>query len=365
MKLSVNQSILSEGLNKIQNAVSQKNDREILRNILFKVEKNNLKLTATNQEISISTEIKVNGLKDGSTTVPSRKLLPIINALPEGVIDIETDLSNEMTTIKSEKIVFNIQGLPAEDFPQQNYEQEDGRSFEFKASRFKRMIDSVSYAMGTDRTRPILCGLLFSIRENTFTIVATDGKRLSITENAIENNKDLDGDSIIPAKTIVDLQRLVATEGNIGISLGHSYAIFRIGVTVLKTNLIEGSYPDYRGAIPANFENEVIVNRDEVVNAVRRVSLILENSVSSVKLDIKKKNIEIKASLNSDISNEEIVAKSNCKNETLLALNPIFISQALKSQSKEELTIKFTDKDKPVAVLGDEGFLAIIMPMRN
>ena len=364
MKLSINQNILSESLSKIQSAVSQKNDREILKNILFEVKSNKLKLTATNQEISISTEIDLKGSKDGSTTIPAKKLLPIIKDLPEGVINIETNLKSEMTNIKCGKISFNIQGLPAEDFPTQDFVQ-DGRIFKFKASLFKRMIESVSYAMGTDKTRQILCGLLFSIRKETFTIVATDGKRLSIVENSITSNEDLDGDSIIPAKSVIDLQRLVAVEGDIDISLGNSYAVFKIGSTILKTSLIEGSYPDYKGAIPSNFDYEVKINQDMVVNAVRRVSLILENSSSSIKLGIKSNLIDVKASLNSDLSSEEIVCESNCDKELVLALNPIYINQALKSQSKDELIIKLTDKDKPVGIFGDKGFLAIIMPMRN
>lgn len=363
MKLSIQRDRFLEGLQTVQSVVSTKSTLPILANVLLRAEGDILTLSTTDLDTGIRCEVEASTEKTGSVTLPARKLFSIIRELPANQISLEVD-GKLNAIIKSGKSFFRIMGLPEDDFPPFP-KTENANIFRLDQKLFRSMLKRTSYAMSTDESRYVLNGVLLSFKDGKLSVVATDGRRLALASHEMDFPKSSECDVILPSKAVAELGRVLADSGEAEIAISENQIAFVVGTTYLVSKLIEGNYPNYQQVIPSKTTERLTVERELLLNSVRRVGLLSSDKANSVKLNLHPNELEISATT-PDVgeAKETIVAKYNGK-ELAMAFNPEFLNDPLKNLDCAEIFFDFTDELSPGIIRFNEPFLYVIMPMRT
>lgn len=363
MKFKVDKSSLTDALQKVTGIIGTRTTIPILSNVFIEAGKEKLILTTTDLEIRIRTEIPAKVSEEGKTTLPAKRFFFIVKEISDSEIEIST-LENNHILIKYNRGSFKLYAMPPEDFPVAS-EITTVRNLTFKQNELLRIINLIVYATSTDDSRKVLHGILFSVKENVFTAVATDGKRLALVEKNLENYNGDEGNSIIPQKSAFELQKLLQKEGEIKISLGENQASFIVGETMMTTKLVEGNYPNYRQVIPTAFSRKIEIPRDVFISSLNIVSLAISETSAFVKLLFSKNKLRLSAfSTEIGESNEELTIDYNGP-DIPVSFNPVFLKDPLKALTSDKVNLQMNDGYSPVAISGGEGFLYVIMPIRS
>ncbi len=362
MKFSVSKEKLLEGLQTVQNVVSTRTTLPILSNVLLQAADGQLRFTTSDLDVGIRSGVEAAIEKPGATTLPARRLLSIVRELPASEITIEVDSKN-VASIRSGPSFFKILGLPEEEFPPLP-KFENAKTFTLRQKDLREALKKTSYAISTDETRYVLNGILFSFRDNKLTLVATDGRRLALVDIELEFPRSHEGDVIIPAKAIGEIQRLLSDEGDIKVSIGENQAAFEVDGTFLVSKLIEGNYPNYRQVIPAETKERITLERALFHDAVHRVSLLSSEKSNSVKLVFTKNNLEIAANTPDVGEAHESLAIPYKGKDMAIAFNPEFLMAPLKNLAVDEVYLDLIDEMSPGVIKIQGPFLYVIMPMR-
>lgn len=361
MKFKTNKDVLLTGIQTIQNIITLKATLPILSNILIESQKEGVKLTATDLDIGISCVIPVDIQEAGAITIPAKRFYEIIKGLPGEDVVINSK-KNNLVTIDTESCQFKIMGLPAEEFPTLPVFK-DAEAIKLEQVVLKEMIDLTSFAVSFDETRYILSGILFKIKKNNLSLVATDGKRLAIIDRKLKQDTDKDISIIIPIKTIQELTRSLKNEGELSVILSANQALFDLGNPVIISRLIEGEFPDYRQVVPDVSENRLSVNREQLLSSVKRASLLSTPDYQAVKLELfKNKLVVSKSTPDIGESREELSVGYQGK-ELAIGFNPVYLIDVLKNLQNENIELEVTDSEKP-AVIRVNGYIYIVLPMR-
>lgn len=364
MKFTVSKASLNDAIKKVINAISTKVTLPVLNNILLEADGDTLSVSASDLEIFIKTTIPAVILESGATTLPSKKFAQIISDFPNGDVTVETN-EEDCATITCCRSRFKLHGLPAINYQKPDEFTEDW-SFTLPAKDLLDNLAKVSYARSDDdQNRRVLNGVLFSVRAGTITIAATDGKRLALVEKPIATDVPADGDIILPIKVTTELPRSLEADKEVTIRISMSAVVFQTPDTIIVSRLLEGVYPNYRQVIPDTFAYKIDIKRAEFLEVLRRVSLILTNEGMSVRLELSNNCMEVQASNPQLGEANEPVDITYDGPDMKIAFNPQFFSDPLKLLSCETFSMNFTDDLSPVQLSGDEGFLYILMPMRN
>jgi len=362
MKFSVSKEKLLDGLQTVQNVVSTRTTLPILSNVLLQADEGQLHFTTSDLDVGIRASVEAEVEKTGATTLPARRLLSIVRALPVDEITLEVDSKN-VASIRSGPSFFKILGLPEEEFPPLP-KFENAKTFTLRQKDLRDALRKTAYAISTDETRYVLNGILFSFRDSKLTLVATDGRRLALVDIELEFPRNHEGEVIIPSKAIGELQRLLTDDGEIKLSIGDNQAAFEVNGTLLVSKLIEGNYPNYRQVIPAETKERVPLERGIFLDAVNRVSLLSSEKSNSVKLIFTKNNLEITANT-PDVGEARESLPITYKGKDLsIAFNPEFLMAPLKNLTVDEVYLDLIDEMSPGVVKIQGPFLYVIMPMR-
>ena len=361
MKFKINKETLLSGIQTVQNIITSKTALPVLSNILIETQSGKLKLTATDLDIGISCVIPVDIGEPGAITIPAKRLSDIIKELPEGEIDVTTK-KNNLVIIESVNCQFKILGLAPEEFPKLP-EFKDCQVINLEQSALKRIFNLTSFAVSADEARYVLNGLLFCFHKNALTVVATDGKRLAIYEEKLQQGADQELKIIIPIKTVQELNRNLQDSGVVSLVLGHNQALFDLGRVVIISRLIEGEFPDYKQVIPAVSDNKMKVAREDFLLAVRRAALLSTPDYQAVKLEVFKDKLVIsKSTPDVGESFEEVGVEYKGK-EMVIGFNPHYLIDLLKNLQEEQITLELIDTEKP-GVVRTQGYTYIVLPMR-
>jgi DNA polymerase-3 subunit beta len=363
MKVVIQKDKFLEGLQTVQNVVSSRTTLPILNNVLIQAKGSTLTLSTTDLDTGIRSQIEAKIEKEGSITLPAKKLVSIVRELPVSEISLEVDAKFN-STIRAGNSFFRIVGLAEDDFPP--FPKTDGAiSFKIEQSILKDLISKTAYAMSTDESRYVLNGTLFSFKEGKLTVVATDGRRLALVENELEFAKGSERDVIVPGKAIQEISRILSGEGDVQITLSDNQIGFQIGKTYLVSKLIEGNYPNYKQVIPSDALERITIERELLLNAVRRMSLLSNEKSSSVKLNFTKNNLDVSSNTPDVGEARESLPIAYKGKEFSIAFNPDYLMAPLKNLDTEEVFLDFTDELSPGVVRYKKPFLYVIMPMRT
>jgi DNA polymerase-3 subunit beta len=362
MKIVISKDSVLLGLQMVNGVVNVRPTLPVLSNVLLQAEDDKLWFTTTDLEVSMRCVVEAKIVKEGGTTLPARRLLSIIRELPADNIEIDVDDKNS-ASITCGSAFFKIPGLPQDDFPA-IAKYEGGSTFTMEQRALKDMLQKTYYAASTDETRFILNGTLLSFKGSKLTVVATDGRRLSLAEQELEFPKESEVEAIVPTKAVTEIIRMLKDEGTVKIHITKNQAGFEVDQIVLTTKLIEGTYPNFRQVIPSQCEQRIAVEREGMLTALRRVALLTSEKSSSVKLAFGKNKLKISASSPDIGEAHETVAIKYAGKELVVAFNPEYIMEPLKNLANDEIYVELTDELSPGVIKSDVPFIYVLMPMR-
>ena len=362
MKIAVTKEALLEGLQRIQNVVSTRPTLPILTNALLEADETGLTLTTTDLNVGIRCRVEARVEKAGAITIPARKLVSIIRELMNSEIIIEVDSKNA-ASIRCGSSFFKIFGLPKEEYPAFPH-FEEASSLTMKQAELKDGLRKTSYAISSDEARYVLNGILFSLTENKLTLVATDGRRLALFESELEFPKSNERDFILPTKAVTELQRLLGDEGDVIVSSSSNLVSFQLNGSQLVSKLVEGNYPNYRQVIPGEAKERIPLEREALLNCVRRVALLSSDKTSSLRLSFTKNNLDITATTPEVGEAKESMSVNYRGRDIAIAFNPEFLMDPLRNLPNDEIYLELIDEMSPGVLKIQTPFLYVIMPMR-
>jgi DNA polymerase-3 subunit beta len=367
MNLTIAKDELLTGLQSVQNVVSTRTTLPILSNVLLKADGGQLQLTATDLDVTITCAVSATVKKPGASTLPVKKLLGIARELASSEIEMEVDDKN-VCAVRSGSSFFKVRGLGAEEFPPLPKFKED-RKVVLPQEKMKAMLKKTSFAVSTDESRYVLNGIFFSLKEHKLAMVATDGRRLALVDEEVDVPASSQGEFIVPAKAVNELNRLLQDKGEVEINFTDNQAAFTLrddkgNATLVITKLIEGNYPNYRQVIPAETKERVVLVRDEFLHALRRAELMTSEKQNSVKLTFSKNNLSITANSPEVGEARETLAINYKGRELAVAYNPSYVIEPLNALTTDEVYFEFIDELSPGVLKINGPFLYVVMPMR-
>lgn len=364
MKFSVLQKNFASGLAVVNRAVATKSTLPILSNVLITATDSGLRLSATNLESAISTTVGAKVTEAGSITIPARLLTELIASLPDERIDVVVN-AKFVAHIECGRTNTNIKGIDAADFPDIPVYDESVPSVQIDNVDLKKMLSMTVFAAAADEPRPVLAGVLLSIKDGTMTLAATDGFRLSV-KSMRTNNQDVS--VIIPAKSLSNVMRLMEGETT-NIVISKNQVLFHSGNTDMTSRLIEGTFPNYIHIIPASSVTKTTVKSNDFLAAVQRASIFARESANIVRLDIQEGDDVGRISVTAtsaevgDSVNE--IDASVVGSNLSICFNGRYLVDVL-SETDETITLETNTATNPCVIKneGDETFLHVIMPLQ-
>jgi DNA polymerase-3 subunit beta len=365
MKFTCERSVLLKEITIAQEIISSKNAISILSNIYLEAENDTLVIKATDIKVNFETRVPVAVIEEGSTTVFGEKFLGILSSIPDG--ELEFDQTDMKISIRPtfKKIKFQLKSIASDKFPEFPAPNNDG-FFELPVKDFKDMISQTVFAVSDDETRYFMNGIFFEKQEEKLIMVATDGRRLAyISKEAGTGINDFKG-VIVPPKILNIIMKRAGDEGLISISITDKTIFVQFGSYQLSSVLIEGQFPNYHRVIPESQLYSFSVNRLEMLDALKRVALLVEQKSRRVYLGVSTGVISI-SSEESDIgtAKEEFSCKYEGE-EISIALNYRYIEEPFKVMTDEEISIHFTEPSKVITIkpAPEKDFFHIVMPMQ-
>ncbi len=370
MELTIQRDDLMEGLQKSQSVAEKRSSMPVLSNVLLEARDQQLHLTATNLEVSFTGSHNADIVKEGAVTIQARKFYEIVKELPFSEVRI-TEKENQWVNITSGSTEYNLVGLPADEFPQVT-KHEDATWVEMDAPLLKEMIDKTIFAVSTEETRYNLSGIYFEKLDSedpvALKLVATDGHRLSLIEKPLPEVTKFDFEKgvIIPRKGMQELSRLLEEGGQVQVAFHENTAIFRKGESTLIMRLIDGDFPDYNTVIPKDCKRVLEIERSRFMEMLRRMSIISTDRYRGIRCKINPENMEI-ISNNPEIGDaREEIPITYQGEEMTIAFNPRYFMETLAVMRSKVISAKMIDESSACIISGeeDEGFSAVVMPMR-
>jgi DNA polymerase III subunit beta len=372
MKIIINKNILLLALSRIQSVVEKSSIMPITANALITAKDNHLTVSATNLEIGmIARYSEVTIKEEGTLSVNARKFFEIIRELPEEDITID-EKENYHIDITSNKVRFNIIGLPPEDFPL--FFQQDAAAYsQWEAEKIKRMIDYTSFSISSDETRINIAGAFIELLEDKkMRMVTTDGYRLSMIDEEFTENISVTEGILIPHKGIIELRKILADkkeEKNIHVKAIKNSLSIKVGEIELFIRLIEKKFPEYKYIIPPEAENDlkIIAQKDKIKSALRRTSIIASENKRPVTFSFKQSILELSTE-DSEVGSvqESIEMEEQVKKNISFSINGKYFLDVLNAIDDDVMMkINATDKNKPLIFhpLLKNNTTYIIMPM--
>ena len=362
MKFKIVRSKFLEGLKSVQNIVGGKASLAILQNVLLEARGQEIVMTTTDLDISIKAVCSCEVVEEGGTTIPVKLLFNAISKVAEGEVEFETD-TKDRATICAGNTKFKVAGLPESEFPKLP-QDEEAFVYTIQQATFRDMLRKVSYAASQDDTRRTLKGVLLSFKDSKLTMVATDGRRLALVEQEIEFPKDAEKDIILPSKAVGELQRSLNGEGDLSMMVQKSQICFKLESVMIYSKLMDDAYPNYRQVIPVEPKERIEVDRQLLLDALDRASVMTMDEAHSTKLIFSEGKLTV-TSAASDIgeAKDEVPIKYAGEKIEIL-FNPSYVMDCLKSIDDDEVTMNLTDGHSPAVIKCSIPFLYVLMPLR-
>jgi DNA polymerase-3 subunit beta len=367
MNLTISKEQIINGLQAVQNIVSTRTTLPILSNVLLRAEGDRLEFTATDLDVTVACGVEAKVKTPGASTVPVKKLFGIVRELSNMEIDMEVDEKNNCT-IRSGSSFYKINGLSADEFPPLPKFKED-KKVVLPQETLKSMLKKTSFAISTDESRYVLNGIFISLKDHKMTMVATDGRRLALVDEDMDVAEKSQGEFIVPAKAVNELNRLLQDKGEVELRYAENQASFTLkddkdSNILIVTKLIEGNYPNYRQVIPGETKERVPLMREEFLHALRRAEIMTSEKSNSVKLSFGKNKLEITANSPEVGEAKETLAINYKGAEMAIAFNPKYMIDPLNALPNDEIFIELIDELSPGVVKINGPFLYVVMPMR-
>ncbi len=371
MKVTVERAALLKSLGHVHRVVERRNTIPILGNVLVRAEQSQLALKATDLDLEVIETLPAEVGAGGATTVPAHMFYDIVRKLPEGAqVVLESSGERASLSVRAGRSRFTLQALPESDFPDLAAGEMTHR-FSLPAKELKRLIDKTQFAISTEETRYYLNGIYLhaasAAKQPTLRAVATDGHRLAQFELPAPDGASGMPGVIVPRKTVGELQRLIEdADSEIGVELSATKIRFTLGVLVLTSKLIDGTFPDYGRVIPLGNDKELIIDRKEFEAAVDRVSTVSSERGRAVKLSISAGRVVLSV-INPDSGSATEELEAEYEADPLdIGFNSRYLLDIAGQIDGEAAVLKLADPGSPTLIhdKSPDGALYVLMPMR-
>ncbi|MDY6944299.1 MAG: DNA polymerase III subunit beta [Pseudomonadota bacterium] len=364
MKFSAERESILAPLQAVIGVVERRQTMPILANVLIVGRDEQLSITATDLEVELVAKANVTLQQAGEITLPGRKLLDIIKALPDKA-QVTISVEGERATIRSGKSRFTLATLPASDFPT----VEDIRAQKallISQSALRRLLDKTHFSMAQQDVRYYLNGMLLESDGKILRTVATDGHRLSYCETTLEHEAGPAQQVIVPRKGVLELQRLLAGEGNVELAIGTNHVRAQIGDIRFTSKLIDGRFPEYGRVIPSNPTKRINANRDVLRSALQRAAILSNEKYRGIRLAVKPGVLLLQSHNPEQEEAEEELEIDYTGEELEIGFNVNYLLDALAAVDTGDVVIGLTDANNSCLLSSDAAPQAkyVVMPMR-
>lgn len=362
MKFKIIRSNFLEGLKSVQNIVAGKGSLPILQNVLLEAKGKELKMTTTDLDISITTRSECEVQELGVSTLPVKLLFTAISKVSEGEVEIEIN-AKECASISAGNAKFKLVGMPESEFPKLP-KDEEAYSYVIPQTTLREMLRKVAYAASQDDTRRTLKGVLMSFNDSKLTMVATDGRRLALVENELEFPKNEEKDIVLPSKAVAELQRSLAGEGDVYVTIQKSQVCFKLGAVMIYSKLMDDAYPNYRQVIPTDTAEHITVDRQLLLDALDRASVMTMDEAHSTKLIFENGKLIVTSAVSEIGEAKDEVPIKYAGEKIEIMFNPSYVMDPLKAIDDDEVSININNGHSPAVIKCLIPFLYVLMPLR-
>lgn len=370
MKINIQSHIIRDGLNKVLTVIDKKNSRPILTNCLINAYQNYIELIATDLEVMAKIIIKANVSETGSFCINTKNIFDIVRELPDDEIELDINQENNVLNLNCKNINYSLLITNSEDYPQVNF-QNSGEAFKLKSEDIIKIINKTSHSVSTDETRINLNGIYLQKLDSKLRSVAIDGHRLALLDimNFESSNKSLIDGVIIPRKGITELKKIAESnpESELTISLDDSFMYINSeDQYYLSIRLIAREYPKYQTVIPSKTIHTMVIDRNSLFDAVKRIRLLSNEKTNGIKASITNNQMTISANHPSLGHATEVLNVAYEGEDMDIGFNAKYMLDSLQVLDVNEIIYEFNNELSPVVVRSNEepNFLGIIMPLK-
>jgi DNA polymerase-3 subunit beta len=369
MKLSTSKNELQSALQKLSKATPARSTLPILSSVLFDVRESDTVLTTTDLEITIVLNLPTSVESVGSVALPLQTLLDITNELPEGARITLASNENNKIEIITDVGAYDIMGKPADEFPAIP-EVDNRKSIGISSETLNSLIRNTSFAVSRDELKPALTGVLFRFGKADLTAVATDGHRLVKYTRKDHQADEFVGDVIVPKKFLSLISAVLKAESSIQLWMGDNHMTAAIEGDTYFTRIIDERFPDFDSVIPKDNDKEFIVDRKEILAAVRRVSIFSNRSTHQIALHLSQNDIRITTEDPEKASKAEEKIKGEYSGDDLtIGYNADYLKGVLSHLRSDNICVKLKTPISaalfsPNKELEQESITMLLMPIR-
>jgi DNA polymerase-3 subunit beta len=364
MKLSVSREQLLAPLQSVMGVVERRQTMPILANVLLAARNGRLAITGTDLEVELVASTDVIIQQAGDVTVPGRKLLDIVRTLPEKS-NVTLTRDGEKVVLKAGRSRFTLSSLPAAEFPL--IEDINARqTLRIPRAAARRLIDKTHFAMAQQDVRYYLNGTLLESTGSTLRAVATDGHRLSLAEAELLEPVTGTQQVILPRKGVLELQRILAGDGELELSIGTNHIRAQIGDIRFTSKLIDGKFPEYGRVVPASPPRVMTATRDGLKAALQRTSILSNEKYRGVRLTFAANLLTIQAHNPEQEEAEDQLEVTFAGDDIEIGFNVTYLLDALSAIDVDTVEVGLTDANSSCVIRapGDQAVKFVVMPMR-
>jgi len=370
MKINVNKKKFLKNLSIADSIISSKLINPILTNCLFKIEKNKLEIISSDNEISITSKLKIETDENGSFIANSKNILNLLKDFPDDDIILNINENYEISLESNSKKIkgqFKIFGMPGDDFPDIKIINKN-KSIQIEQNILKEMIRKVITSASIDTIKPIFNGVFIqSNSNNELSAVATDSKKLSLITRKIDNEINLEKGIVLPLKTINEIYRLLNNIGTCNFYFEESLFFIEIDNTKILSRIVEGNFPNYKQVIPKEENSNIIIETNKLLEALKRILNFTREPIYKIILNFSKNNLKLEAST-PGIGNafEEIDVEYEKDENIQIGINAKFLIDSLKEIDSFSIIMGISGSMNPVTIKpdNDENYISVIMPIQ-
>jgi len=363
MKFSAAREALLKPLQAVIGVVERRQTMPILSNVLLVARDGQLSVTATDLEVELVAEAEVETESGGEVTVSGRKLLDICRALPDGAT-VHVSASGEKLLIKAGRSRFNLATLPAAEFPVVE-DVKASQTIRVSQEVLGRLIEKTHFSMAQQDVRYYLNGMLLETKGRHLRAVATDGHRLALSQAEMPGEMN-EQQVIVPRKGVLELQRLMAGDGDLDIELGSNHVRIQLDGIRFTSKLIDGRFPEYERVIPKESANELKADRGAFRAALQRTAILSNEKYRGIRLVIRDSGVVLQAHNPEQEEAEEELEVEYSGEDIEIGFNVNYLLDALGAVEGEDVTLSVQDSNSSCLIRqpGNDDSTFVVMPMR-
>jgi len=362
LQISVSRDELASKLSVVSRAVSTRTTVLVLGGVQLQAADGQLQLAATDMELSLRATLEARVSDEGTVVVPGRLLLDIARSLPEAEVTLEHRPEEAVVVVSSGSATYRLHTYSTEDFPR----LPDVDSLTLHAVDGEALVETVARvgrSASRDESRPVLTGILVRFEPTKIVMAATDSYRLAVKETTVAGPLP-ELEAIIPARALQELSRIVAGADDVRLGLHENHVVFGADGIWLTTRRIDGQFPNYRQLLPEQFEHELALPREELLEVVRRVSLMAQRN-SPLRLRFAEGELTVSAVTQDVGEAREALPAPFAADPLEIGFNAEFLRSGLESIDSESLRFKLISPLRPAVLEGEsDDYVYLIMPIR-